>query len=336
MKFIFSHSKTANLFFFIATLSLWHYSCRNENRDFWLRVMGPLTSEQTRALSGFRKLMTTTYGFQSPDSYLGEVFYKHSQRESWRLLRRRIPRDDYVGLRRCFAAFTPGFNMVWNTSHASQICLLKKAMKTEAARQYFDDISAVFGADRQAQTDIKVIILNSPLGPGYTAAGSANLKGNYLTVELPMLQDGSWELWFSVALIGHELGHVYFRKRGGKAWVTKVMRELHLKKQYSALPLTTASLLNETVISSFAPLGVLGQKYFSKMLAPLFFGNVPRAMLAASSIRRGKRASYYSNLEIYFVWKTFFLAAAFAHKRMGIDHRYVRRLAEQIKDLVAQ
>jgi hypothetical protein len=65
MKIVCKVSKSANEFFYISTLAAWHYSCRKDIRDAWLRRTGALTPEEEKALTSFSELMQVKYGFQS-------------------------------------------------------------------------------------------------------------------------------------------------------------------------------------------------------------------------------------------------------------------------------
>lgn len=327
-------SKLANQFFFISTLSAWHYSCRKEDREKWLRMTEKLTTEEEQALAAFAQLMKTKYGFQSPEAYLGEIFYKYDGALAWRKLERLAGKRDCVIIKGIFLIFQDRFELVWSKEHNKRLTVFKKSVRDKETIKFFDTVALTFGNVSATKDTMTLIILFSPQDGNFTAAGSANLIGNFITIELPDIKEHTWQLSYSVALIGHEIGHLYFKKRSGKTIIGQAMKTLRLKKQYDSLPFATLSIINEAITSAFVPAGALGQKYFSNMIADMLFSNLPRGFTAKQDLRKGKLVSYYSNLEIYFVWKLFPVALQYIRENKPIDKSFITRVGVLLKDLV--
>ncbi|MCR4276747.1 MAG: hypothetical protein NUV87_01310, partial [Candidatus Roizmanbacteria bacterium] len=77
MKFNVTFSKIGNFFFFITNLSEWHYSCRKNYNEEWIKILGNLTKQEKGNLRQVTRIMTA-YGFKQIKpgilTYLGESF----------------------------------------------------------------------------------------------------------------------------------------------------------------------------------------------------------------------------------------------------------------------
>lgn len=86
MKFDIKYSKIGNFFFFISNLSDWHFSCRKEYNEAWIKQTGELSNNEKNAIENFRKIMTK-YGFitkeknSTPRYYLLLSVFPHRFRE---------------------------------------------------------------------------------------------------------------------------------------------------------------------------------------------------------------------------------------------------------------
>lgn len=334
MRIKFLNSKIANQFFFISTLADWHYSVRKEDREAWISMTGQLSSHEEDVLKRFRDLLQTKYGFQSPETYLGEIFYKQNAKEAWKKLEKITGSKKAIFIKDAFRTFEMKFEAAQEKIDRIGLNALAKELKKREVVSFLNEVATLFGNDAAQNETVTIIPLFSPKNGNYTAAGSANLIGNYITIELPALHADTWQMSYSLALVGHEIGHLFFKKRGGKDMIAETMKKMRLKKKYQPLPFETLSLLNEAVTASLVPMGALGQKYFSNTLAKIFFSDLPRGTAAAISVRKNQRTSYYSNLEMYFVWKLFPMAARYLNEKKAIDEVFVKEAASILKDLV--
>ena len=46
--------------------------------------------------------------------------------------------------------------------------------------------------------------------------GARKFQENFITLELPVLKKNTWQLSYSLAVLGHELGHMYFSRTKGR------------------------------------------------------------------------------------------------------------------------
>lgn len=333
MKIQFKVSRTANQFFFISTLAAWHYSCRKDVQESWLDQTEPLSPKEEQALENFSGLMQTKYGFQSPTSYLGDIFYTQNERAIWPAVKKFVKNQkDYALLKNIFSTLDNRFSKTWQIKHTS-LEILERSIKKERTTVFFNAVGSSFGA---IQNSIAVIVLFSPLDSNHTAAGNANLKKGFVTLELPDLKEDTWQLSYSLAILGHEIGHMLFSNRNGNSIIKNAIKSLRLKNQYDTLPLPTLTILNEAITASFSPLGALGQTYFPHELAPLLFSNLPKAITVQPSKNGKKIAPYYGGLEIWFVWKLLPLSLSYVREKKPIDKNFVREAGMILKKAIEE
>ena len=334
MKINYRISRTANQFFFISTLAAWHYSCREDIRDAWLREIEELTDVEKKSLVIFSNVIKSRYGFQSPNSYIGNVFYSENESVIWPVLKKFVKNnDDYEVIEKAFRLFEKKFQIVWQKRDTDSLVLLRKSLRQKHQKYFIESIAKTFGAG-SAPSEVTLCVLFSPL-KDQTASGGANLSGDSITIELPSLKEDTWQFAYSLSIIGHELGHLCFSKRGGERVLKKTISSLHLKKNYDVFAYDTLTLLNEAVTASFVPLGVLGQKYFPKELSSLLFDNAARAVISEEQLRSGKKTRYYNQLEVWFIFHTFPFASKYLNEGKEIDVEYVRSIGILIKSLLA-
>jgi hypothetical protein len=334
MKINYRISPTANQFFFISTLAAWHYSCREDIRNAWLGEIGGLTDPEEKSLVVFSDIVKSRYGFRSLDSYIGNVFYGQNEDAIWPTLKKFVKNhNDYEVIEKTFRLFEKKFQIVWRKRNVKSLVSLKKSLRQKHQKDFIESIAKTFGAG-STPSEVTLCILFSPLRD-QTASGGANLAGNSITVELPFLKEGTWQFAYSLSVIGHELGHLFFSKRGGEKMLKKTITSLRLKKNYDVFTYDTLTLLNEAVTASFVPLGVLGQKYFPKELSSLLFDNAARAVISEEQLRSGKKTRYYNQLEVWFIFHTFPLASKYLDEKREIDIEYVRSIGILIKSLLA-
>ncbi len=280
--------------------------------------------------------MRTKYGFQSPETYLGEIFFKNDDAAAWKKLKTLAGEEDHKIIKNTLSLFHPRFEPIWKEKNRGRLNILKRALRDKKTIEFLDVVAFTFGKMLVKKETITLIILFSPRSGDFTAAGSANLTGNFITLELPDLKKDTWQLSYSIALIGHEIGHLFFKKRDGKEIIEQIVKTLRLKKQYNTLPFGTLSIINEAITAAFVPLGALGQKYFSSAIADILFSDLPRGATAEQSLRKGKAVSYYSNLEMYFVWKLFPLALIYLREKKPVDEAFIKATGISLKELLLQ
>ena len=335
MKINYKVSRLANQFFFISTLAAWHYSCRKDIREKWISQTGTLTPEEEKALASFSYLMRAKYGFQSPKTYLGEVFYKQSEKTVWLALKKFVKKqEDYAPIKDIFSLFENRFEKAWKKASFASLKVLEDEIGKENVVKFFNTVASLLGDEKIVTRSVTLVIIFSPLGGDQTAAGSANLQEDFITLELPALKKNTWQLSYSLATLGHELGHMCFSKRGGTAMLRDAMKKAHLKERYDQLPFSTQTVLNEAITAAFLPLGALGQLYFSTDLSPLFFSKMPKIIAAEQPQKKKTVIPFYGNLEFWFIWKLFPLSMEYVRNKKQIDKEFIAETALLLKKFV--
>jgi hypothetical protein len=211
---------------------------------------------------------------------------------------------------------------------------LEGELQKELVDEFLNATAAIFGGEKATKRTIVLVILFSPLGSDQTAAGSANIEGDFITLELPALKKNTWQLSYSLAVLGHEISHMHFAAKHGDALIKKTIKKLRLQNKYDILPFSTQAVLNEAITSAFSPLGALGQSYFSNELATLLFGSMKKITAVEQLRTDGKTIPYYGYLELWFVWKLFPLSMEYMRERKQIDKRFIEGAALLLKETV--
>lgn len=263
MKFQFIISQTANQFFFISNLAEWHFSCRKEYNQKWIEQTGQLTEREKQIIDKFKKIITK-YGFfidkNGKTKYLGQYFRYYSPQKAWRQLKKNIGPEEFDIIVETFRLFRDRFEKIWDEKLLkNQVKKIKHYLDTENAKNLFKKIYYVLGNEK-SQKNFSIIALASPIkGAGITAAGGANLDDYYLTLEIPVLQNNSWELEYSIGVLTHEIGHILFKQfKIPKLKLSKFLPS-NLRPK-----INIQSFLTELSIELLVPFGFLAQKYFKK------------------------------------------------------------------------
>ncbi len=274
MKFKFKISKLANQFFFISNLSEWHFSCRKDYNQEWLKWTWPLTDKEQKGLEDFKKIMEN-HGFirnrMWKTKYMGQYFYIN-QKESdvWNNLKKSIDNNDFKKIKNIFNVFTPRFEKIWKRSQknlSKEISYFKQYLKSKEGVKFFKDLRS-FINPKSRLNKFKIVVISSPLkGEAVTAAGSANLNNEHVTFEIPQLKFNSWEFEYSVGILAHEIGHILLDDSGGYKIIKGLIKKLKLPKfifENIEPKFSTHEFINELLIELFVPYGYLAHQQFKK------------------------------------------------------------------------
>lgn len=330
-------SELANRFFFISNLSEWHFSCRKDYNAAWIRRTGKLTAKERAALQNVKHVMTR-YGFkrkQGVPQYLGRFFLILPEREAWKQLQQHVTNPEFDGLTQAFEILAPRFGRVWQQTKQdrNRFSVLRRALREKKVQAFLRDAARLFGAPKATGTITAVIII-SPLDKTHTAAGGANVGAGFATLEVPDLKASSWQLAYSIGVLGHEIAHVLWDANRGINRVVRVLRAARLPPQIKGFPIRTVSLINEIIIGSFAPIGALGQKYFGAHLRPLLRGNERAELAAARTFSEYKSSPSPYLLIRYLICQLYPLALQYTSKGKRIDRRFVHAAATAVHNLM--
>lgn len=331
MKLNFKASKIANQYFYINNLTEWHFSCDPEINEAWLRMTGPLTTEEKIALSEITEKIFKKYYFE-----LWDIFYGLPDKKAWPALKRKINKKDYELIRDTFKVFDKKFSLIWNklqTLGKKNVKLLSAFARKSESRKFMDELGFVFGGKAYKNSIVLTcVILFSPLKAGM--GGGANMKSPTVVFELPSKILARNELARAISVIGHETGHFLFKKRGGEKIIKGVIKELNLPEKLNFLPLSTYELINESITASFAPKGYLAKKYFPLELQQRINDAFENGKRAVTNFYKNKKVKFYNELDGYFTRQLWPYAIQYLNENQALDKNYVLEAAKLVDDLI--
>lgn len=335
MKFEFKNSKLANQFFFISNLSEWHFSCRKDYNQEWLKQTGSLTEYEKQILGEFKKIINK-YGFNRDKNwktvYLGQYFYYYSEKKAWQKLEKAVKRKEFNIIYKNFQIFQNRFNKIWDKKELTKrVKALYRVLKLKTYQIFFNELFNFFG-NKQLPQKFTIIAVFSPLkGEGVTAAGSANLDNRHIIFEIPKLKNKSWEFEYSIGILAHEISHIFFNQIGGFKIIQKITKELKfpLLMPLNLQPRNNAvEFINELIIELLAPFGYLSQKYFKKFNPLNFVFSKPNLKTLAENFlnfKENKTASAH-RLRKFLVWQFYPLIAYQINSKNKIDKKFIKNI----------
>ncbi len=337
MKFRFVISKLANQFFFISNLSEWHFSCRKDYNQEWLKQTGPLSKKEKQVLNAFRKIIVE-YGFKRDKNwkttYLGQYFYCYSVKEAWGKFKKAVSSKEFNIINETLKTLQNRFEKIWDRKLLEkQVVKIKKFLNTEGSKNLFKDLNQTLGNKKSPQNFTIIALMSPRKGEGITAAGGANLNSRHITLEIPKLKNNSWELECSVGVLAHEIGHILFKQFGGLtvAVIEEVIKELKLPK---LLPsnlqpkIDASSFLGELSIEFLVPFGYFAQKYFKRFNPLKFsFSKSNLKVLAENylNFKENKSASVY-RLRKLLVWQLYPLIVYQIESKKEFDKDFIKNI----------
>lgn len=331
MRFGIKYSRIGNKFFFISNLSEWHFSCRVGYNKAWLKKGGPLTTEEEEALKNFRPILQKN-GFGK--KYLGKFFYIYPENQAWRALKEEVFGTDFNIIKNTFEILESRFEKIWRDNKKEErIRILRQVVNSKRFKALIEDTESIFYGGK-LEKKINAVVIFSPMGPEKTAAGGANVNGLHLTIEIPELKEGTWQLDQMAGVLAHETAHNLLGWREGRKLIEKTLKKLNLpKSKMKHFPMNFYEILNESVISSFVPNGYLGQKYSDYRLSSLFFGNLDFDLDDFEKLKKGKKIeSYHGVIRYIAATKIFPLALKYGKAGKKIDENFVYQAGKAIKD----
>lgn len=328
MKFNFTVSKLANNFFFISNLSEWHFSCRRDYNEEWLRNY-PLSSQEKKALLSFKKLIKK-YCFNTnnkKEKYLGNIFYHYRDNQVWIKLKKTLSKSEYKIILNTFEIFSPRFEQMWKNLGAEErerrVALINCELRLSKNNNIIRTLDLLF--DQSAPKNIRVITLFSPLDSKSTAAGSANIGPRSLTLEIPKLKKKSFELNVSTGILFHEIIHIISRTAGIEKIIKESIKKLRMPTRIQNCYLSTFELVNETLVNSLAPYGYLLKNFYGKSFYQKIFSSTNvRIMEKSYKDFENRNAVNPYRLIKYLIWKDYDLINNYLEKNKLVDKNFVK------------
>jgi len=245
MRIITSVSYWANFYFFIQNLSSWHRSVRVEYNDAWIDRIGKVNNDERRALKRFADIRSR---FKQGRSIFELAFFL--QDDPFIFLKNKLHEKDFLFLKKLFEIFSNRFNQIYD-AEKKQFIVWKDILKEE-----FSDLIKIDEIHYQLskllgncfiKNEVEIFLL---LSAGNRCGGGSNIDQNSISIELSGTSKEKKNLIMGV--IWHELIHL--------KWQNVVLHDLLVDMLGGDM--TEVALMNEMIISTLFPRGILGKKYY--------------------------------------------------------------------------
>ncbi len=247
MFFEFKVSKLANLYFFVSNLSAWSpYTYKKDYSDFWVEKTGPLTKQETEALTNFKELhLKYPYGH----SYLGNLFTR--KEDDLLKIVQTLPLIDQKIIIQTFKLLETRFEKIWNIEKPllkDWGILLEKYFADLNLKQIFEILEILYDIKIDYSQSIEVFILFST--PDRTG-GEASNGPHKLTLKISRYDKN--KVSHAVGIILHEIIHLIFEKKTFFPMIFQNVKDID--KQ--------VHLVKEITASSLFPKGILGHLFLN-------------------------------------------------------------------------
>lgn len=255
MKLKLQISKIKNMYSFISNLSQWNdLFCVKQRKKEWLAKTWPLSDIEKKSLRLFAKILRET------DFDIENLFLFENDKKIWSGLSEQIDAKQTQQLKIIFKTFEHRFEKVWK-QNIKKINLIKKGIskKTEIINKNIKIIDTLCDLpSKDLSPDIIVYIL---LSSNVKEEIQGRAAGNAIALECSGWPIAKIDYLINNILL-HEIFHILFK------------RNKHLFKKFNKIiekntPLLEKSklyiwppkiILEETLVSSFAPEGYLSEK----------------------------------------------------------------------------
>lgn len=330
MKFNIKYTKLGNFFFFVSNLSEWHFSCRKQYNQKWLKNEKPMTAEKKKGLSYFSRTMKK-YNFRQ---YLGAPFLvEDSEKKAWGKIKNIVTKKEYEKIQSIFEVFAPRFDKIWNKDKKildNNVKVFSKENRRPCYGKIDKTLQEFFGqkiSEKFKKTN--VYLIKHPL-ENWRIAGGANLQSRGITLECNQLvyKDASSELALAVSY--HEFIHLVFQNKFKKI-INRAIADVGEKNILSFFGRAIDEFIMEIVINALFPRGYLANKYLHyRPFENNFKKNHEKYKLAYDLFKQNKQANFLDVIYciVYYLYP---LTEEYIESRKKIDIDYVMRIIDFLK-----
>ncbi len=246
MQFKIFIKKWGNFYFFIQNLSKWdsqHY--REKHNKFWKEQLEDFSSIEKVALKNFKNIRSE-YKYKS---FFEKAFFK--EEDPWSYLKDNLSHKQYNTLQNIFNLFKDKFEIIFK-KNLPKLKKWEKTLKTKPDPSKIKKICKILSnlyktSPRSQQIDI-YLLMSSPSQTG----GGANIDNKSITVEISQQSRSKEAINHIMALIWHEITHLYFEV----GYYAPLIEKL-------SIPQKDRSKIKEFTTSSLFPKGILGKNFFN-------------------------------------------------------------------------
>lgn len=260
MKFEFKISKLANQFFFISNLSEWHFSCRKEYNQFWLKKTGRLSKNERGALKQFKNIQKK-YKFGKIDGktiYLGTPFIVSQEGRIWENFKKWVNENEFKKIKEIFGILKKRFEIIW-LEEGLKLKKFKKflirEMDSEKNQRILSYLSKFYNKKLPYGKNINIYLFAIPKeSSGIGGSALPDKKG--ITLEVRGLEN----INDYILVILHEVAHSFLDEDSIKK-IQQIMRKYQLPS-HKLIRKGGTGLIRELILCSLIPNGYLAEKYF--------------------------------------------------------------------------
>ncbi|MEW5908156.1 MAG: hypothetical protein AB1643_03225 [Patescibacteria group bacterium] len=330
MKFNVKYTKLGNQFFFISNLSEWHFSCRPDYNEIWIKRTGDLTRKEKQSLQDFKNIMTK-YGFtyrNKKSVYIGNIFYKYPEESIWEKLRWLVTKKELEKIKEIFNIFNPRFNKIWRSykPFGARIKIFENVLYEKRNVNLFKALEIMLGNKKKIKC-INIFIIFSPHDFDATAAGGANIGDDSITLELPNFKSkNESDLEYSVGVLAHEVGHILFRNGDYHTLIKKIIRKKKIKDISNLYPrCSVLEIVEELIIELLVPIGVLAQKFYKFKPIQYLFLDLDSLGEYYLNLKKGSKIPLRKYRK-YLIWQLYPLTTHYLYKNKKIDKNFLSTL----------
>jgi hypothetical protein len=257
MKFNILINKQANFYFFIQNLSEWHFSNRKDYNIFWHGKFSKFSAQEERALKQFKEIRQR---YKPGRTHFEIAFF--SAKNPWRVLKNNLSAEEYAVIKEIFELLQDKFEIIYKKD-LPLLVRWKEVLNNKINSQLFlgsviNLLSLLFNTP-PSEKEITIYLLLS--APGHTGGG-ANIDEKSVSIEISryLLNKINQE----IGIIWHETIHLAFQNQ----YFFPLLLEQFLNSRQSA------ELVNEVVIGSLFPKGILGVRLLNNKPASKLIPNV--------------------------------------------------------------
>lgn len=249
MKFRFIISKQANFYFFVSNLSEWHFSCEKDYNILWQKELGKFSSEEIEALKKFKVIRAK---YHSGKSLFERAFF--TNKTPFLKLKKSLPANEYKVIEEVFKTMEKKFDSLYK----KEFSLLKmwgKELDIKANNKILSN-SIVKTLQNLFKTAPKINKINVYLllSSNDQTGGGANIDNKSLSLEISRYPIEY--INHAQSIIWHEVIHLLFQNEYFNPKLMEILKDRQ-----------KAKTVNEVVIASLFPRGILGEKFFKNSLA---------------------------------------------------------------------
>lgn len=260
MKFLFFIKKEANFYYFLHNLSEceWPWPARKDADLGWKKEFGDFTKKEKEALNNFKKIYLKYF----LKVYLGKHFFL--EKNAWQKLEKEIHKEDVAALRNIFWVFEKKFNILikkqlpflkkWKKNLTSKFDKIKNSSALKSLTQ---SIESLFQTSSPNQVKIFLLFAkNKLISSDDYASGAGGERGRGLDGKSILIEFSKCPLNkidYVSGIIWHEILHCFYVSSGFRSLLFEIF-----SKNSKAV-----SAIEEVIIRSFFPIGVLSMKFFN-------------------------------------------------------------------------